>query len=141
MRPVLVTITTLAAIAAWADVAPRPPSHGGMHSIAFVVAGIVTASLITIVRKLRKAAREDQAKTDNQVKSGMAKYSNCMDCPEHELWALRDPDDWFSHDTRISCRAANGRNIADSVPSGFFRECAAVSAWCPRRNARSQAKL
>ena len=134
MRLVVIASMALVVIAAWADVAPRPPSHGGTHGIAFIVAGIVTASLITIVRKLRKAAREDQAKTDNQVKSGTVRYSNCMDCPEHELWALRDPDDWFSHDTRISCRAANGRNIADSVSSGFFRECASVPDWCPRRN-------
>lgn len=76
----------------------------------------------------------------NLVKSGTLRYSNCMDCPEHELWALRDPDDWFSHDTRISCRAANGRNIVDYLPSGCLGECVAVPDWCPRRNDLTQSK-
>ena len=59
---------------------------------------------------------------------------NCMDCPEHELWALHDADDLFSNDTRISCRAANGRDIADSVSSDCLGERVAVPGWCPRRN-------
>ena len=66
---------------------------------------------------------------------------NCMDCPEHELWALHDPDDWFSHDTRISCRAADGRTIVDRVSSGCLGERVAVPGWCSRRNARAQLKL
>lgn len=70
MRLVVITIMVLVAIAAWADIAPRPPPHGGTHGIAFVVAGIVAASLIAMVRKLRKAAREDQAKTGKLVKPG-----------------------------------------------------------------------
>lgn len=75
-----------------------------------------------------------KAKTDNLVKSGKVKYSNCMDCPDHELWALHDPDDWFSHDTRISCSAADGRTIVDCISSGCLGERITVPDWCPRRN-------
>ena len=60
MRLVVITIMALVAMAAWADIAPCPPPHGGTHGIAFIVAGIVTASLIAMVRKLRKAPREDR---------------------------------------------------------------------------------
>lgn len=67
MRLVVIAIMALVAIAAWADIAPRPPSHGGTHSVAFIVAGIVTASLITIVRKLKNAARADKVKSDRKV--------------------------------------------------------------------------
>ena len=103
-------------------------------AVAFIVAVTVIASLITMVRKWRKAACEDRAKADNLVKSGTVKYANCMDCSEHELWAVHDSDDYFEVSTRISCRMADGRNIADSVSSGFFHECASVPDWCPRRN-------
>ena len=61
------------------------------------------------------------------------RIDNRMDCPEHELWALRDPDDWFSHDARISCRAADERTIVDCVSSGCRGERVAVPGWCPRR--------
>ena len=68
------------------------------------------------------------------------KKANCMDCPEHQLWAVPDPDDWFSSDTRISCRLAGGRTIADSVSGGYSRECAATPSWCPQRHKPSMEK-
>ena len=64
----------------------------------------------------------------------ICKKANCMDCPEHQLWAVPDPDDWFSSDTRITCRIAGGRTIADSVSGGYFRECAVTPSWCPKRH-------
>lgn len=96
--------------------------------------------LIAIVRALRKAAREGQEKPGNLVKSGSVTHANCMDCPEHELLALHDPDDWFSHDARISCRAADGRTIVDCMPSGCLGERVPDPSWCPRRNAPLRAK-
>ena len=71
---------------------------------------------------------------------GFRKKANCMDCPENQLWAVPDPDDWFSSDTRISCRLAGGRTIADSVSGGYFRECAATPGWCPKRQRPSTEK-
>ena len=68
------------------------------------------------------------------------RIGNCMDCPDHELWALHDPDDWFSQDARISCRAADGRTIVDCVSSGRLGERVAVPGWCPRRHAMRPAK-
>lgn len=69
------------------------------------------------------------------------RIDNCIACPEHELWALRDLGDWFSHDTRISCRAADGRTIVDCMSSDRLGERISVPGWCPRRNDRAQSKL
>lgn len=66
------------------------------------------------------------------------RIKSCMDCPEHELWAIRDPDDWFSHDTRVSCRAAESRTIVDCISSGRLGKRVAVPDWCPRRKALPQ---
>lgn len=68
------------------------------------------------------------------------RIKSCMDCPEHEFWPVYDPEGSFGHETRISCRAANGRNIVDCVSSGCLGERVAVPAWCPRRNIPSRAK-
>ena len=70
----------------------------------------------------------------------ICKKENCMDCPEHQLWAVPDPDDWFSSDARITCRLAGGRTIADSVSGGYFRECAETPSWCPKRHKPSTGK-
>ena len=73
-------------------------------------------------------------KTGNEMSEKHGKgIDNCIGCPDLEFWALRDPDDWFSHDIRISCRAVNGRNIVECMASGRLGERVAVPGWCPRR--------
>ena len=105
----------------------------------------------TLMRHRRSAAKDDptvhsrmtiQSVVEN-TPDGLNcrdKPANCMDCPEHQLWAGSDPDDRFSSDTRISCGLAGGRTIADSVSGGYFRECAATPNWCPKRHKSSMEK-
>ena len=60
-------------------------------------------------------------------------FGNCLDCPDHGMFAARDPDDDFSMGTDVRCEAADGRVIFRDLDSMFIRANFAAPKWCPRR--------
>ena len=61
---------------------------------------------------------------------------NCLECAEKELYASRDPDDWFAVDTNVHCRLADGRIVREHI--GIDRTAIEAPDWCPRRQSNSQ---
>ena len=59
---------------------------------------------------------------------------NCVDCPEMELYAVRDPDDWFGVEADVHCRLADGRIVRKH--SDICPTTVESPEWCPRRKRR-----
>jgi len=66
------------------------------------------------------------------------RYGNCLDCPDHQMFAARDPDDEFCMGTDVRCEAAGGRVVFHDSDSLFVRSNFAAPKWCPRRCAGVQ---
>ena len=59
------------------------------------------------------------------------KYTNCIDCPFHDVLSDPDPDDWFcDDDVKVYCRKAE-RNVTVACRPYNTRKESAVPTWCP----------
>lgn len=112
------------------------------NGMAFAIAGIVTASLITLLRKLRGDGESTEMKCDEQVIEKMdrrgekaTERQSCEGCPDCEIRITPDPDDWFcDDDVTVVCKAVSGGHVmAKQIRPYLVHERCPVPRWCPKR--------
>ena len=113
------------------------------NGVAFVIAGIVTASLIALLRKLRGGGESGEMECDEQVVEKAdrrgekaTERQSCEGCPDCEIRITPDPDDWFcDDDVTVLCKAVSGGCvIAERIRPYLVHERCPVPHWCPKRN-------
>ncbi len=113
------------------------------NGVAFVIAGIVTASLIASLRKLRGGGESIEMKFGEQVVEKVdrrgekaTERQSCEGCPDCEIRITPAPDDWFcDDDVTVLCKAVSGGCvIAEQIRPYLVHERCPVPRWCPKRN-------
>jgi len=100
------------------------------------IRGLTKGAIAPIARSAAVMPRQTGIAAD--VNEQATRYGNCLDCPDHQMFAARDPDDDFSVGTDVRCEAAGGRVVFHDSDSLFVRSNFATPKWCPRRCAGVQ---
>ncbi len=112
------------------------------NGVALVVAGIATASLVALLRKLRGGGESTEVKCGEQVVEGgggrgekATERQSCEGCPDCEIRITPDPDDWFcDDDVTVVCKAVSGGYVmAKQIRPYLVNERCPVPSWCPKR--------
>lgn len=117
------------------------------NGMAFVIAGIVTASLIALFRKLRSGGESTEMKCGEQAVEKVGRGSkkvterqSCEGCPDCEKRITPDPDDWFCDDeVTVVCKAVSGGYVmAKQIRPYLVHERCPVPQWCPKKKVGNQ---
>ena len=96
------------------------------------IRGLTKDAMAPIARSAVAMPRQPDIAADGDEQA--TRYGNCLDCPDHQMFAAKDPGDEFGMATDVRCEAAGGRVVFHDSDSLFVRANFAVPKWCPRRD-------